>query len=179
MADTFKFELVTPERMVLSEDAARGRRAGRGGRVHRAAGPRAGHLGAAPRRDRRDAAATPARRALRQGWLRRGRCRPRDRAGASARCRSRSWMLASLLPSCRPPRPSSPPPATTPHVSRPPSPSMQLKALAALGSKDRSCVSPVGGLGRYRGSRPTRRAISALRLHRSERPPPRRRRLAA
>ena len=40
-----------------------GRRAGHRGRVHRASRPCAGDLGAAPRRDRGDAAATPARRA--------------------------------------------------------------------------------------------------------------------
>ena len=55
MAGTFKFELVTPERMALSQDVGQVVVSGGGGRVHGAARPRARHLGAAPGHDRGDA----------------------------------------------------------------------------------------------------------------------------
>ena len=49
MADQVQFELVAPERLLLSRAGGHGRRPGRGGRFRRAAGPRAADLDACGR----------------------------------------------------------------------------------------------------------------------------------
>ena len=122
MAGTFKFELVTPERMALSEDAGQVVVPGVEGEFTVLAGPCAVHLRASSWRGRRHA----------------GRCRARSRVfvkGGFAEVDAdrltvlaeRAWTSKPWTqhrpPSCRPPRPISPPPPTMPTGSPPLPPS--------------------------------------------------------
>jgi hypothetical protein len=148
MADTFRFELVTPERMALSEDVAEvvvpgveGEFTVLPGHAPTISALRPGVIEVAL------ADASKTRIFVKGGFA------EVDAGHLTVRFRWRRWMLSSLLPSWRRPRPSSPPPATTPPASPPPSPWIGSGRWRAR-PKTSSSVCPVVGW-RYQVARST------------------------